>query len=259
MANLSTNFVAQWKGANEEQPLDFLYQKNGACLVTYPKSYLHLKPDEAITTHSLEGIENLAQLHPWKEQYLLLVLNKEDYTNIAYQVDSLYPISKHLLEGLEDPQRVVYSVAQDVLYYKHTSVRLYTYNPIQKKSSPVLPDLKIRTMEISDDGRYLAAENSRGIHLIETATNTISHSYPSISGTYYRLVGVTNTGQILVVRLGVARKGTDEAATPMVLLLDGNTKKELVTAASGWARWNQEHLMVMEAGTFKLYDASILK
>lgn len=259
MITSSVEPVVQWSATKEQPPINFLYQGEGNALITYQQGYLHLAADAAVTEHTLEGITELVQLQPWNNQYILLAFDEATYNNVAYQVEQLQPLSKQLIEGLEDPKDVAYSAATALFYYKHSSVRLYSFNPADQTSTALLPDQEVSELAISDNGEFLALENSAEIVVVNTGDYSMVQQYKVPSGNAYNLVGVTDAGNPIVVQHTIAEKNAGEASIPEVLLLQKEAPKSLTSTSGGWARWHKGHLMVLDQKTFKLYDRSILE
>lgn len=258
MPSSLTKPVAQWSTATNQQPIDFIYQDDGVCLVTFSNSYLELKPESAISAYPLENIKELVQLQPWKEQFILLEFNEKDYANVAYQIQNLNS-SKQVLDALEDPQKIAYNAIKDIFYYKHSSIRLYTYHPIDKKSTPLFPDREVSDFCISDNSQYLALENSTEVTVINTRDHSIVYNHAIPAGTFYSLVGVTDSGDIITMHHSLARKNEGQSAEPTVVLLQKNGSSPLTTSSEGWAKWHRGHLMVWDQETFRLYNQTILE
>lgn len=259
MITSSVQPVAQWSATKEQQPINFIYQGEDNALITYQQGYLHLATNAAVTEHTLEGVAELVQLQPWNNRYVLLAFDEATYNNVAYQVEQLQPLSKQLIEGLEDPKDIAYSTATALLYYKHSSVRLYSFNPTDKTSTALLPEREVSELAVSDNGQFLALENSAEIVVISTSNYSVVQQYAVPSGNAYNLVGVTDAGNPVVVQHTTAEKNAGEEATPEVLLLQKEASKSLTSTSEGWAKWHKGHLMVLDQKTFKLYDSSILE
>jgi hypothetical protein len=259
MITSSVQPVAQWSATKEQQPINFLYQGEDKAFVTYQQGYLHLAANASVTEHTLDGVAELVQLQPWNNQYLLLAFDEATYSNVAYQVEQLQPLSKQLIEGLEDPKDIAYSSATALFYYKHSSVRLYSFNPVDQTNTALLPEREVSELAISDNGLFLALENSEEIVVVNTNDYSLVQQYAVPSGSAYDLVGITNAGSPVVVQHATAEKNTTEEARPEVLLLQKDTPKLLTSTSEGWARWHKGHLMVLDQKTFKLYDSSILE
>ncbi|MGH1338190.1 MAG: hypothetical protein ACRBFS_18855 [Aureispira sp.] len=251
--------VAEWSNITDQEPIDFIYQNNNNCLVTLPNSFLILEANKVIKKHPLETIQELVQLHPWGEKYFLLEFDQTSYNNIAYQIDHLTSPSKQLLENLEDPKNIAYNPLKNLLYYKHSSVRLYMYDLKSKTSVAVFPEKEVSNLSISDNGQYLALENFKSITIVNTQNHEIVYEYVKVPGKYYDLMGVTDSGALLAIHHPVARKNEKKTDPATVFLLQEKGHQPLVETSDGWAKWNQGHLMVLDQKTFKLYDKTILE
>lgn len=169
-----------------------------------------------------------------QENQLLLLTTNTDYENQVWQATKLDDKAATELP-IVDAMDIGYSPIDKKLYWRASNHLLWQYDFDTQKSTAMMPESTFVSMTLSSNGKYLAVLKKGtnefivwdigGAKIVSTYTDAMA-----------RLVGVDDSGNLLLIEQKVARKNTTGILTTQIFKVENSTPTTILTTTGSWAK-----------------------